>query len=333
MDHLIARFPPSPPHLYKWDGHLLRQPLVIAKTVALSPVARAYYAVAGQYKNGYPVGGVCGYNDLKVGKIMRKYYMGSTAVTRPGNQIWRLVTTAHDPELVFYQGNWATSARYDGPSVGATSEAYLQLAAYRFEIPQEYRGSTILGATLSVIHGGTVLQHEDPYSHDCELEEPTCFTTNASQDMLTGYEFRKKWPLHIGVFDRLNDEPGSWVRDFQQEADFATNLAQGAVNVPPSSSRNLWEFDGMYVRSGYIPKTTAPWTETVKLNAAAVSAIVSNGGGWVVLAPDVGYSNSDDEDTGSDYPCYTPGSGYDHFWACISLWGYGLQLTILERKI
>ncbi len=332
IDHLIAR-ERLPHELYKWGGHLLRQPLIITKPITLNPVERAYYAVAGQYRNGFPVGGVCGVNGITVGKLMRKYYMGSTTVQRPGDQIWRQVTTSHDPELIFYQGNWATSARFDGASVGATHEAFLQLAGYRFEIPQEYRSSIIVGATLSVIHGGTILQHEDPYSHKCDLDEPTCFAANASQGLLPGIGFREKWHLHIGVFGRLNDEPGSWVKDFQQEADFNTIGFQGVVNDPPRSSRQIWYYDSLYSHSGYIPVSTAPWVEQVNLNAAAVQAIISNNGGWIVIAPDVGYSSFDDRDTSEDYPFYTPGSNYGSFWLCTSIWGYGLKLLIQERKI
>ena len=333
IDHLIARAS-SPRIIYKHDGHLLRQPLIITRPVTLNPVERAYYAVAGQYRSGYPVGGVTGGNGVWVGKRMRKYYMGATTVTRPGSQIWRLVTTAHDPELVFYQGNYAISARFDDASMSATQEAFLQLAGYRFEIPQTLRGETIVGATLSVIHGGTIIQHEDPYSHKCDLDEPTCFAANASQGLLPGTGgFREKWHLHIGVFGRLNDEPGSWIRDFQQEHDFDTVRHQGIVNDPPRSSRQLWYYDSMFSRSGYIPVSTAPWVERVNLNAAAVNAIISNNGGWIVLAPDVGYSSNDDADTSSDFPVYTPGSGYGSFWLCTSIWGYGLQLLIQERKI
>jgi len=326
-------------HLYKKDGHLVREPINMpVDVVPLTPDGRSYYSVAGFYYNGtIPCAGVIGNDIVTVGKLMRKYYLGSTSVERPGNQFWRQVTSAHDPEFVWYQGSFNISENSITPP--GKCEAYMQLAAYHFTIPSEYRGRNIVGAALSVIHGGTVFQHKDPYSHYCplQLERPgdenygqkTCFSTDLRSVDYPGNSFDNPWNMNIAVLSQLNDEPCTI--DWQMQADFNTHLKQGHVNDENcASKRQLWYTEGLVnTKSGYIPVTTSPWVQSIPLNAACISAIRSNNGGWVVVAPNVGYSNFDDRDTfAMDYPFFYPNSRDNNSWLCCSMWGYGLSLSI-----
>jgi len=333
MYHLVS----NGADLYKKYGHLVREPINVAvDVVTLTPDQRNYYSVAGAYYGTIPCAGVIGVDGITVGKKMRKYYLGSTSEPRPGSQIWRPVRSAHDPEFVWYHGNFAMSENSITPP--GSYEAYMQLAAYHFTIPSEYRGRNIVGASLSVIHGGTVFQHESPYNHYCELQlvnpsgdygQKTCFAADLRPVDYPGNSFGNPWNMNIGVLSRLNDEPATI--DWQMQADFDTHLKQGHVNdVYYASRRQLWYTEGLvYVKSGYIPVTTSPWVQRIPLNAACISALRSNNGGHIVVAPNVGYSNFDDRDTlAMDYPIFHPMSRDTLCWMCCSMWGYGLSLSL-----
>ena len=319
--------------LYRRAGSLVRDPVPSRQSITLNPVERAYYAVAGRYLDGFPITGILHNTALTAGKTMRRSALFSSLLpSRPTNQRWRQVTTSHDPEFVFYQGEYNPSQTVDAPF--GSCEAYMQLAAYRFSIPSEYAGKQVYGATLSVIHGGTIFQHESPKNHFCELTVPTCFVADAPFSLCPkDSNWRTPWNMHIGVFDRLNDEPWSMVGNYQMEADFNTHTKQGSVNTRDfSSSRQIWWSSGIPYQSGrgYIPVSTAPWVQNIILNQACVNSINSLRGGWIVVLPNVGYSNFDDRDTSEDYPMFTPGDDFGQFWLCCSFWGFGLQLTIAK---
>lgn len=107
MHHFVVNTATPKKKFYKREGHLVRTPIKIK----LQPDQRAYYSVAGSYTSAsWPDGGFI--EQLTYNNVIAMGAACIQALRSPSSalQMWRSVTTTHDPETVWYQGAYATSA-------------------------------------------------------------------------------------------------------------------------------------------------------------------------------------------------------------------------------
>lgn len=301
-------------HLYKRSSHLLRTPLT--KTITLTPDERSWYAVAGEYSNEWPTAGfvtIAGnYRNIPpLGKEMRRHYL-DPSLNR--SQKWRRVTTAHDPEFVFYQGAYSTSKNTLG------GESYMQLCGYHFTIPDKYAGFAVSGISVSLTHGGTILTYGNCRGNTNKAYFAKDFPENQMGSQLGTW--KESWAQKFGIFDYLND-PTEMIRRASDNIVLQTATKSGT----PTGARDLWGYD----RDGYIPIASAPYVQTFSLSSAAANSMNTKRGGWLVGLPEVGISTADnDTDTANDYPIfdnssYSACAGY---WLCCSYWGLSMRITL-----
>jgi len=142
--------------LYRRSSMLVRTPI----TLTLQPVEMAYYSVAGTYgSNNYPDTGFIAENTLANVKQMGYEMLRQYASPTDPRQIWRQVNTSHQPETVWYQGAFATSAKTIAQTY-TKCEAYGQLGAYKFQLPQGLRGLQVTDAIVKWTNGGAVIAYQ-----------------------------------------------------------------------------------------------------------------------------------------------------------------------------
>ena len=142
-------------HLYKVgtgaSAHLMRTPL----TFTLSPDAMSFYAVAKAYTtSGWPARGFIDAATSTNVKGVGSDCISQLVTPSDSRQMWRAVTTSHHPETVWYQGAYATSAPNANAAV-TSCEAYVQLAAYHFKIP-DIAGLAVTAAEIGYMNGGAI---------------------------------------------------------------------------------------------------------------------------------------------------------------------------------
>ena len=315
--------------IYRYGSHLLRTPL--RKTINITPDAMAYYSVAGTYLNATPTGGVIGTggqnayeNAIRAGKQMRRQYLGLT--TTPGRQIWRSVTTSHQPELVFYQGAYSTTTgNYN------QSEAYLQIPAYHFTVPQKFADFAVTGGSLKIAHGGTVLQHQSVKTITTVGAYMPRFAVDVTDSgvLAAGNPWRGDWTQDICVFGSVDTDPVRMVALATQSVSLNTSRSYGSLNGGESANGiKIWDNTFVSYNDGFVPRTDSPWTQQITLTPAMLSAVSRIGGGWVVPRPNVGVSSSDSTDTANDYPFYYPSSNSPGWWICCTFWGFSITVTL-----
>lgn len=317
MSHLVG----NGTHLYRRDGHLVRTPIL--KTLTLVPDEMAYYDVAGSYRNDLPTGGFVGSSEhysqiAPTGKLMRRNYANLTGIVHPGPQIWRQITSSHLPEFIFYQGAWSTSHGNTLP------EAFIKIPAYHFTIPQTYNGWAVQAATLSIIHGGTILQQM------MTRNSGQYFATQAPTSLLpSDSDWRGAgWSMDFGLYQSLNTDPCYMHDDAIDTILLDTNRATGSLNQGASNARLIWSNSAITYTDGCIPVTSSPWTQTASLSANFCAALSAGMGGWIVGTPPVAVTSGDTDLVGYDYPFFNPGSGNPGYWLCCSFWGFGLTVTL-----
>lgn len=285
-------------HLLKRAGHLVRTPI----RIKLNPDARAYYSVSGSYNsNNWPGSGFIAQstydNCWSVGYDCLRAYIS------PNNplQIWRSVTTSHDPETCWYQGAFATSET----SIERTfmsCEAYIQLGAYHFTIPEGLRGLNLTGATVSFTNGGGIECYQSAglrSSHNRALKGRFNFTTNF---------------LPFYAVTSLKQPRSVMAAPYDAAVDIYAD-GGGFVGL-----RDLWGFTGTS-RDGAIPTLTSPATKTFRMSESTLSVMRAGNGAWIVPA-DPAYVNS-----ARNYGPYYVNS-YNGYWACESVWGLKMEVEL-----
>ena len=308
MNHLVS----NGAHLLRRSSHLVRTPIRV--TVPLVCDEMAAYQVADVYSNGWPAGGFIDYatysNVQYAGYRMLCAYRDHSDPN--GRVIWRIVTTSHNPEFVWYQGAYATSAA----SLNAAAmsvEAYLQLCAYHFTVPQNYVDMLAAGkATLAAARGSFALGGE--FLIDGPVYNPASRRRMAWDGGEPTFGHCVALAQTLGHCSDLASAPNDNV-----SAEVAAALdAQGDYT---RGYRDLWGF-GNSNRDGAIPAFQSPPTVAWSLGPATLAALAANGGGWLVPNPFTPQIQSQT----SYRPYFWPGAG--HEWACVSLWDIALSVEI-----
>lgn len=298
MHHFVVNTATPKKQFYKRDRHLVRTPIKLT----LKPDQRAYYSVAGSFTSAsWPEAGFI--EQLTYNNVVA---MGAACITTlrsppNANYHWRSVTTSHDPETVWYQGGYATSA----PNLNAaldSCEAYTQLGAYHFTFPSTLRSLTATNAKVTYINGGGI----------------QCFQSagarSANNRLLKGYtsEWNNSY-MRFVVCQNLT----SLMSLLTQPQDSIDMLQ--AVGTP-RNIRDLWAFTGTN-RDGAIPVFNEEVKESYSMGANTLGHLNTNKGCWIVPCYLPTYNNAT-----SYRPMYV--NSNPGWWACFSCWGLTLEVEL-----
>ena len=294
MYHLVG----NGSHLYRRDSHLVRTPIKLS----LTPDDRAYYSVAGEYTDAHwPAHGFIEQNTYDnvwaMGAACIQAYLNPTSAL----QMWRQVSSSHDPETVWYQGAFATSASSMALSY-ESCEAYMQLGAYHFSIPQALSALTVTRATVKFINGGGARAYQS-----ASVQSANNATLKGQYDFNTWF-----MPFAVGQSlvhpSQLGQLP--WDRPIDILAE--TGTFRGA--------RDLWGFSGTS-RDGGIVTLNTPVLRSYDLGQYTLANFDAYKGGWVIPYIDAVYSGSRNY-----YPYFvTPDNGY---WGSVAVWGLTMEVEL-----
>lgn len=285
----------------RYSGSILRTPL----TLALSPDDRAYYSVAGGYSGSNPNTGwilPLNYNNcVQVGSDCIKCALNPTTPS----QYWRQVTNNHDPEFVWYQGAYSTSA----PNIATgllNCEAYWQACGYHFTIPSKFANFTVSKVTVSFMNGGGILCYKSPLdrsSNNRALKGIYQYTTFKPKIQCASQLGHPLWMSNNFPYDDKVDlfaSPG-----------------------PYKGARDLWGRTTSGSDGG-IPTFTTPKLVSYEMGANTLAAFNTNRGGWLVTNPNMVWSSN------TNYsPYFWPNlPTEDGYWACVSMWGFNVRIML-----
>lgn len=313
--------------LYRRDGSLVRTPI----RITVNPVERAWYAVADQYTTSqgvpdWPMGGYYGWTSTSTveSAAVRMRNDWKSPQTR---QIWRNVTSSHDPENIFYQGLWGISMPYEQ----MRGEAYLQLGGYRFEKPRTLQGLTCTGLKLRISHGGEICAYQNPEYSSAASSNFYGRDWNASSSRSNTWKSQFQnthwgsgwWWQRVGLFPNLQylqqHTPAELYDLAQDEIELETGSTEGGL---PRGWVNIWTETPF----GCIPTATNPYIREYDLSQDIVNAFNNNGGGWVVSLP---YVHNAQTIGGVSYeaePKFT--AQLSTWWFCSSFGSYKLIMEL-----
>lgn len=304
MHHLVFN-KNSPYHFYKKSGHLVRTPI----TITLQPDERAVYQVAGTYRQEGSVWWADG-GFIAQGTVANVREMGYNclqALLSHGDwrMDWQQVTGSHDPEMVWYQGAYATSAPNRGASL-QSCEAYCQMAAYHFTVPSGLQALDISSATLKFQNGGAI---------ECYQSAANQSANNKLWVNSSTIPNPRTWYAEFGVLNSLGHIQTIAVAPYD-EFDLAT--ASGT----PTGARDLWGRTSTNADGG-IPTLLAPVQCSVSMGTATKTAMQNNmqTGFWVAA-----YFNADVSNLNNYNPHYI--NSTNGYWGCVSLWGLQMQMEL-----
>ena len=135
--------------IYRWNGNILRTPIVIRLQPDQKKVCQIgdpRSKVGDVIKSGF-VGSTTWYNSVQsVGYQMLNYMMN-------GSPAWIDAWGAHDPEFVWYQGAYSTSAQTIEQGKWL-SEAYAQFPGFHFTLPSLASPWVISGVRVYFLNMG-----------------------------------------------------------------------------------------------------------------------------------------------------------------------------------
>lgn len=297
--------------LLRRANSLVRTP--IYKTLVLEPDDRAYYAIAGDYYNGWPNGGFKSPGYTEGANVWCADQLNNAFFNGYGNQIWRRVEGigALNPRNIYYSGRYSTH----NPTPDY-SEAYEQIAAYHFTLPQQYRNSRILGLRWMVEHTGEIICYMSAYA-----KSPNNFFT---QDW-AAHNFQEvkdqDWDnptqeQRVGLFQSLNNN----IYQMHNQCQDTVVVQSGLKNGSPTGWEMIWTDR---TTDGCIPLCSTPYYKTYELNGAMTSAFDINKGGWLISIP---YHEAGDVKR----PSFV--SKHMFYWLCSSFRTYtlGVDLLVVE---
>ena len=304
MHHLVFN-KNSPYNFYKKSGHLVRTPI----TITLQPDERAVYQVAGSYRQEGSVwwadtgfiaqGTVANANQMGYDCLQALFAHGDWRMD------WQNVASSHDPEMVWYQGAYATSAPNRTASL-MSCEAYCQMAAYHFTVPSGLQSLDITSATLKFTNGGAIECYQSAANQSSNNKRwadssiiPTPRTWHAQFGVLTS----------LGHIQTIAAAP-------HEEFDLASTAGT------PKGARDLWGRTSTSADGG-IPTLLAPVQCSVAMGASTMATMQNNmqTGFWVAAYFIATVSSV------NDYrPSYV--NSNNGYWACASLWGLQMQVEL-----
>ena len=288
-------------NLYRRNGNLVRSPIV----VNVQPSSRAYYAIAGGYVNELPRYGF-NRNILNEGSTLSATRICGENMTNayfniPQYQRWRSVNTAHDPECVWYQGAYSTSA--NSISIGKNmSEAFVQCCAYKFEKPAGLKDLTCIEFKVNYICGGFV-------SLDGSIADGSA----------------------VPFEDPSLNQDGDGIFYISKNLDLPCDLTTGKAGISRTYGtllncvpwdggfRDLWGLSG-HNQDGGIPCARQPLNLSISFDATKFSPLNIGSEVWVIATPNIGYEGS------QYFPYY--GAGSRNRWKCHALWGLTAEMTL-----
>ena len=285
-------------------ARLVRTPI----SINLNPDQMAVYQVPGTWKQSgnvwWPDGGFIDTNTIS--NIQAVGFNCLNAFISHSDQRigWGPVTGGHLPETVWYQGAYATSAQTLQGALNSC-EAYLQLGAYHFSIPESLHNLNITNITVKFVNGGGIQCYQSPAAH------------SSSNTWLQGYGDWGQYFMPFVVTTDLGHYQSLASTAYDAQIDILSSRA-----TQPRGARDLWDF-GSSTRDGGIPTMQTPVQQSYNMGGTSLSVFNQNKGSWVV--PFINANINTMSDYGPSY--WNPNNG---FWASFSIWDLKLTVTIDE---
>ena len=286
------------------NSRLVRTPI----SVNLNPDQMAVYQVPGTWKKvgsvWWPDGGFIDSNTVENIKAVG-FNCLNAYVSHSDNRIgWGFVTSNHLPETVWYQGAYATSASTLSGSLNSC-EAYIQLSAYHFTLPESLHSLNITETTVKFVNGSGIQCYQSPAIH------------SSSNTWLQGFGNWGQYFMSFVVTPSLGHYQYLYNEPYDAQIDI---LSPRSSN--PRGSRDLWDF-GSSNRDGGIPTMQTPVQQSYNMGSNTISVINSNKGCWIVPFIDVEMRST------TDYaPIYW--NSNNGFWGCFSIWDLRITVTVDE---
>lgn len=197
MNYIVRKNDKIARHTKNSVTRILRTPL----TKTFTAVERAVYQVGGHYNsNNVPDRGFIDSNTerhvLDVADNCMKA-LHNIDGKRPALQIWRAVNTDTQPMTVWYNGQYATSATSLDAAI-ASCEAYYQMGAYKFKIPNV---PSNLGLAVSIIYEtGGALVGQGPAAGKLATQYPLreAHYSGFDKNWDDGYPYPVNFALYFG---------------------------------------------------------------------------------------------------------------------------------------
>lgn len=253
----------------------------------------------GSLKAGY-TGSTTGSNVVRsVGYQMLNYMVY-------GQPKWIDASGAHDPELVWYQGAYSTSAQ----SIAwgqSTSESYASFPGFHFTMPNISSPLAIKEVKVYFLNMGTTLAFGPAIYGNAN---------NTSIDNVAiGDWSAVRIQFHVLNTPTCNYHPMDInLNSPADEVDISTPVGAGNFR----GYRDIFELGQLGVRDGCIPTLTDPFIQSYTMSSTTLEHFTQNGAGWIVPTFNA-YLNQYDP-----YSDYSPmlvfaGAGTDNYWGCFSL--------------
>lgn len=224
-----------------------------------------------------------------------------------GQPQWIDASQNHDPEFVWYQGAYATSAStiQQGKFM---SEAYASFPGFHFTMPNISSPLAIQQVTVYYLNMGTPLAFGPAISGNAANK-------NITQSGIGDWNLGPICHFHVLNTPTCNYHP----------MDINANSPEDPINISTHGStgdfrgyRDLFLLAPMGTTDGCIPTLTNPVRDSYTMSATTMAHFTQNGAGWIVPTYHV-YMNS--LNPSEDYrPKFLYNqTGQDNYWGCMSL--------------
>lgn len=224
-----------------------------------------------------------------------------------GQPRWLDASSAHDPEFVWYQGAYATSAT-DIATGKYMSEAYSSFPGFHFTMPNIQPPLAIIQVVVYYLNMGTTLAFGPAISRNAR-------NMNITQSGVGNWNLGVTCHFHVLNTPTCNYHP----------MDINNNSPDDAINISTVGStgdfrgyRDIFAKSPLGTVDGCIPTLTNPVVQSYSMSANTLAHFTQNGAGWIV--PTYHPWMDPNNPSGDFFPNFGYSiSGQDNSWGCASL--------------
>jgi len=285
--------------MYRWNNYILRSPIIKRILPDQKKICQfgdpRTVAPSGELTGGYRGSGTDSYTVTNVGYQMLNYMVN-------GQPTWVNAASSHDPELVWYQGAYSTSA--SAISQGKfMCEAYGSFPGFHFTLPSVSSPWSIKEITVYYLNMGATLAYGPAIDGNA---------SNTNIRNAVGAWGNCWVHFHVLNTPTCNYPPMYIIANYPYDSiDLIENGGRGDYK----GYRDLFMLAPMGVTDGCIPTLTNPLRQSYTMSATTKAQLTQNGGGWIIPTWHSIITSSTD---------YRPSfvlnqTGTDNYWGCFSL--------------
>lgn len=280
---------------------ILRTPII----KRLTPDQWKIYQVADPHSvgtGGYATGGWQGSNTYGSVVTSVGYQMVYDMIY--ANHQWLDAAGAHDPEMVWYQGAYATGASTIAQGK-FMSEAYAQFPAFHFTIPSVPSGLSIQAVKVYYLNMGATLAFGPSLNANANNRNIKTSAGWDGSNWWVNFHVLNTPTCNYHIQDINNNSPCDSV-------DIASVGSQGDFK----GYRDIFLKAPLGTCDGCIPILTNPVRESYYMSASTLAHFTSTTNGWIVptFHPTITSTTSYRPQMGVQTQ-----SGTDNYWGCASL--------------